>query len=208
VAACAHHFPPPPTGSDRATVFCAHVYRPLTLAYILCTCPSTKPRNSSPLHFPAHHPRLPCAHMKPSPPSTVRSTPLLAPGAIADGLPLRASRATEAADLAPQSRPLSSPQGEPGAIFFQVRGHHTGAGCIRPWNCNGPVSNSIARPLDTSLTALTPPSPSLLPHWHRLPTGRPPLPPRRLTSECLSSPLPQMGPPPHRPSSHHHRPAP
>jgi hypothetical protein len=76
------------------------------LTYILCTCPSTKPRNSSPLRFPTHHPRLPCAHAKPSPPSAVCVALLLALGAIADGLPRRASRAAGAAGLAPQSRPL------------------------------------------------------------------------------------------------------
>jgi hypothetical protein len=64
----------------------------------------------------------------------------------------------------------------------------------------GPASKSIARPLDTSSTAPAPPSSSLLPHRHRLPTGRPSLLPRRLTGERSSFPLPQMGSLPHRPS--------
>jgi hypothetical protein len=158
------------------------------------SAPSTKPRNSSPLRFPDHHPRLPCVHVKPSPPFAVRAAPLLALGAVADGMPRRASRAAGAARPTPQSRPLEQSlrltrrnllpcQRPPRRCWLQPA-------TKSPWPRVEEHRPTVGHLIDRSDATLA----SLLAHRHCLPTDRPPLPPQRLTGECPSSPLPQMGP--------------
>jgi hypothetical protein len=132
--------------------------------------------------------------MKPLPPSAVRATLLLAPGAITNGLldHIAPQVLLEQLTLRHGATPTSSPHGEPDIIFFHVRGHLTGGGYIRPKNCPAPALKSITQPLETSSTALMPPFSSLPLYGHRLPTGRPLLPPRRSPNEILSIQRPKI----------------